>query len=138
LNIYYNDEIKEVIIIMTKGVILRDSKGNWIGVTEQWAKSHLGFNAIFWSYKKGENYKKGDYCEVVCWPACNVVWNEEKQDYIFVPYYYWDEDDCETVHVYNHGYNEERKSFSSGNFEPNKDEERCWIDLEGYKIPVLS
>jgi hypothetical protein len=122
---------------MTKGIILKDSKGNWLGVTEQWAKSHLGFNAMFWAIAKGENYSSGDYCEVACWPACNGKWSEEEQDFIFVPYY-WDEDDDDAVHVFNHGYNAERKSFSSGNFEPRKDEYRFWVDLEGYKIPVLS
>jgi len=127
---------------MTKGIILTDSCGNWIGVSENFMKHQVSKNRnMFWADNPEQVYHQGDWVELAFWPATNGEHNPESQEYEFTP---WTWQDGGNVTVFRHFYHNlslpwetPMYGFSSA-VGDEKDETRiaAWVDLDGFKIPV--
>lgn len=127
---------------MTKGIILTDSHGNWIGVSESFMKHQVSSNRnMFWADSPEQVYHQGDWTDLAFWPATNGVYNPETGEDEFSPWT-WKEGD---VWVYRHFYHNlalpwqtPMYGFTSAQKGDNDVDARVapWVDLDQYNIPL--
>lgn len=87
-----------------KYVVLTDSYGNELKLTEEQAKRHVSIHNtnMVWAHYPFQRYKDGDWCEVCFLPTYNGIWDEELQENVFCPET-WDEDDADKpLTIYRH------------------------------------
>lgn len=132
---------------MIKGVVLSDSRGFKIGVSERYIKE-VGIyrhNGMFWATNDKEyfRYADGDYCDVAFWPFYNGDLNPESGEVEFcVPVYTGDNEKVSVGrHFYHeHGFSEPEWYFGSA-YTSDREKgldidihEIDWIDIEPLKI----
>lgn len=91
---------------MSKYVVLKDSYGNELVLTQEQAKDHVlvHHDNMIWAIHPFQDYVNGDWVELCFLPTYNGVWDEELQENVFIPETWNEAHENDPLIIYKHFY----------------------------------